>query len=550
MGKKRLCYLVFFSSFLFFPLFLEAADEIALRFLILSGKEERGLASRSIPDEEGVYFEDLDVPGERHVLVERLGILLRCPISEELIEEIGGIVKEFYQDSYRPLVSVFVPDQEISEGTLRLVVEESIVACISYEGNQWFSSEQLAGEIRQEVGFPFCADLVRRDLLWLNRTPFRETILLLSPGEEEGTCSLSFFSEDGRPYRLFLGADNAGFAATGKDRLFFGVHLGNLFHADHQLFYRYTTTTRFGRFIAHTGQYSAPLPWRHLLTFYGGYSSIRAIDLAEGITQKGTAWQTSMRYLIPLDPVGGYDHQLQWGIDYKNTDINLVFDAVPILGDRAILTQLAVGYELQWAKYATHWSLETQIFASPGDLFAHQSDEDFASLRPGADSSYVYLRAEGSALTSIPGGWQWVNRSSWQIASANLLSSEQYGLGGLDTVRGYDERIVNTDDAWFFSTEIRTPATRLFVWAKEKKERDTLQWLVFFDYGVGANVKRVLAKEKKYLYLTGIGLGLRYRYRHHAQLRFDMGWPLHRQIAPNITQQSGAQLHVSSQITF
>lgn len=45
-------------------------------------------------------------------------------------------------------------------------------------------------------------------------------------------------------------------------------------------------------------------------------------------------------------------------------------------------------------------------------------------------------------------------RSQGQIASRNLLSSEQLGLGGLYTVRGYDERILNTDNGLFLSGEL------------------------------------------------------------------------------------------------
>ena len=40
------------------------------------------------------------------------------------------------------------------------------------------------------------------------------------------------------------------------------------------------------------------------------------------------------------------------------------------------------------------------------------------------------------------------------LSNCNLLGSETFGLGGYDTVRGYDQRDINTDDGLLLSGQI------------------------------------------------------------------------------------------------
>ena len=71
-----------------------------------------------------------------------------------------------------------------------------------------------------------------------------------------------------------------------------------------------------------------------------------------------------------------------------------------------------------------------------------------------------------------------------QIGSGNLVPSEQLGVGGYSTVRGYDEREANGDRGFVVNTELRTPAMALLGRFPKWKVDDQLQFLAFMDYGV------------------------------------------------------------------
>jgi hemolysin activation/secretion protein len=117
-----------------------------------------------------------------------------------------------------------------------------------------------------------------------------------------------------------------------------------------------------------------------------------------------------------------------------------------------------------------------------------------------------------------------------QLANARLTPSEQIGIGGAGTVRGYGERTANGDQGFTISNELRTPPIAfkqlMGFWPVE----DRLQFLTFIDYGtvyindfeasdVGAGLKEKTS-------LSSIGGGLRYSMYQNVTVRFDYGFQL------------------------
>jgi hemolysin activation/secretion protein len=515
------------------PLF-GMVSKIDIQGIVLLGCSE-DLIEEDYSSYKGIHHLGLKLPGNALTLERQLAGLIGKSIDKETIAEGENTILQFYKMSGHPLVSVRVPEQKISDGILQYIVSEAVVGKVSFSGNEWTPTRQLEKELHQKPGETLDTNLLEKDLIWLNRNPFRNTLMILNPGDEEGTTDLQFVSEDHFPYRIYIGGDNTGFDATGKGRFFAGVNFGNLFHLDQRLSYQYTVSTKWGNFYAHTGQYVIPLPWRHILEFYGGYSGIHALMPFTGMSSSGNAWQASARYIVPLTPVGAYTHELKVGFDYKQTNVNLVFDAIPILGNQAVVTQLVFGYFGAYEHKIADTSLEFQWFASPGDIFPHQSKKDYSSLRPNAKSRYAYFRAAIIPVFHLPKEFEAVLKTEFQAATQNLLSSEQFGLGGLYTVRGYDERILNTDNAFLMSGEVRSPSMPLFTKKGTAPSVEMLQALVFVDYGFGVN-HEALPGSRNYLYLLSTGLGLRYRYKYHVTGRVDWGVPLHRHIQRGVTQ--------------
>ena len=201
-----------------------------------------------------------------------------------------------------------------------------------------------------------------------------------------------------------------------------------------------------------------------------------------------------------------------------------------------------VGYNLGFEKPSHAVSFNLEAFGSPGNIFDDQSKSAFTSLRPGASNSWLYARGAFTYAWKFYQEWSLHNFFRAQGSISVLPPSEQYGVGGYNTVRGYTERAVNGDDAFIYNLEIRTPSFSILkAITAHKYKNDLLQFLLFFDYGV-EHVKKVpLVTENKTEYLVSFGPGVRYNMIPYLNIRVDWGIQLH-----DIPQDShNYQLHFS-----
>lgn len=110
---------------------------------------------------------------------------------------------------------------------------------------------------------------------------------------------------------------------------------------------------------------------------------------------------------------------------------------------------------------------------------------------------------------------------------------ERFSVGGLDTVRGYAQNQIVTDNAITASTELRIPVA------------DDLQLIPFMDAGGGWNTQTPNPDPS---FLLGLGLGLQWQPTDEFNVRLDYGIPL---IAPsnegNSLQENGIYFSVTLQ---
>lgn len=484
-------------------------------------------------DVHGVMSYHVDLPGGIVELKKLVRAYYNQPLDKETITEIKKRVIQYYQNNDRPVVTISVPHQDISEGVLQLVVTEGKLGKVYCKGNKWFQSNRLEEAIRLEPGENIASDILNQNLYWLNRNPFRHIDAIYTPGEEEGTTDVELVCSDRFPLRIYAGIDNTGNDVTGNNRLFTGFDWGNVFWGDQRLSYQFVSSSDFKRYWAHTAFYEAPLPWQHMLNIYGGYSHVDA-DFAvpdiEGsmFHTHGFSVQGSLRYDIPLKPYKNFLHEITWGFDFKRTNNNLDLGGVPIISENNVnLTQFMLGYNMGFERIPLSISWEIEGFWSPGKWISDQTNADYESLRPFAKNQYVYARTALTFIWRFYKEWSIHNYFRGQLANINLLPSEEYGMGGYNTVRGYKERVINGDTAFIWNLELRTPPVSILnPLAGWKKFHDEIQFLVFYDYGL-SGVRQTAPLQSKTAYLMSFGPGVRYNVIPYLTFRADWGFQLH-----------------------
>jgi hemolysin activation/secretion protein len=111
--------------------------------------------------------------------------------------------------------------------------------------------------------------------------------------------------------------------------------------------------------------------------------------------------------------------------------------------------------------------------------------------------------------------WQFVARASGQVADRSLVTLEQFVIGGVETVRGYPENEVVTDNGVVGSVETHIPVI-------QQQDRDVLQLVPFVDVGYGENAHRPSSAAKL---LSSAGIGFLYNPSSHLNAYLYYGIP-------------------------
>ncbi|MCB1110030.1 MAG: ShlB/FhaC/HecB family hemolysin secretion/activation protein [Chlamydiia bacterium] len=447
---------------------------------------------------------------------------LNRPLTKQGMIDLKREILLYYRRWGRPVVTIEIPEQKITEGVLQVVVIEGKLGKVTAEGNKYFKSSTLEKYIRLEEGQAIDSNTLITDLDWINRNPFRQVDVIYAPGEVAGTTDIRLLTLDRRPWRVYAGVDNTGFDETDNTRLFTGVNWGDVFGTDQILSLQFTCSPNVDRYWALTGNYTIPLPWRDLWVFYGGYSHVHGDMDTSGLDNSGYAAQASTRYNFILPNSPGFLQDLTLGFDYKRTDNNLEFGGNRVFRNSINLTQLVLGYNAAFDSDDFKTSMTVELFYSPGDWLPEQSNSDYQRVRYKAKSDYIYIRAAFAPILRLSKDFSFALTLRGQVASQNLLASEQYGLGGYNTVRGYKERAVNVDNAFLVSAELRSPSMGLM---GRRLFKDMIQFLIFLDYAIGRDV-RPMPFISKTQYLLGFGPGVRYEIAPYLSFRGDLGFKL------------------------
>ena len=287
---------------------------------------------------------------------------------------------------------------------------------------------------------------------------------------------------------------------------------------------------------------------------YGGYSELNINNLIPDIGVSGMGRYAGLRVSQRLLDTRFHRIEVAIGQTFRWTTENLTFAGAGVDERNA---RVAPYYaQLSWQQKSLD-ALAGRTFAMV-ELSHNISDwlgasEHLDTMRVGANGDYTIGRAQVARLQALNSGsgegldsrWTLFVRAMGQLSDTPLVSMEQFGMGGIATVRGYEERELLGDDAALGSIELRTPVFRLFDGANAVNLRDRIQFVAFMDTG-WVGLDKTQPGERGSTYLLSAGLGLRYALWQNALLRFDWGFPL----KDTYDSESTGRGHLNLQLQF
>ena len=140
------------------------------------------------------------------------------------------------------------------------------------------------------------------------------------------------------------------------------------------------------------------------------------------------------------------------------------------------------------------------------------------NANPLPDSRFFAWRGQGQYIRRLAQDSLLVLRSDLQLSTTNLVPLEQFSVGGPESVRGYRQDAILTDNGFFASAEVRLPILRA------EQVEGILQIAPFLDVGVGWNSGS--GRDPEDQTFMGLGLGLRWEMGDDFSARLEYGIPL------------------------
>ncbi len=447
------------------------------------------------------------------------------PITFSDINQYKKEIANYYLTCCNIHVAVVLPEQDCTNGVVELRVVESKVGTISITGNTHFSDEYYLSKISLGKSSLLDSKQITADLRRINNSPFVKADVVYKAGENPGETDIELVVKDKKPIQFYAGADNTGFKVTQYSRLYIGFNWGNMFNQDQLLAFNYTASPNFEDYQSFVLDYTAPLPNDDALRVFGGYSYTQGEKAVPQPVQNGQSWQLSARYNIHLPQSLRVFQKFNVGLDYKSTNNDLTVGEGVISNSFITIVQAAADYS-GGITLGPHRILGTiEGYVQPILMGSSMQQAAYSSLRPNANPYYAYTKGHVQYLfdTGDNKNISAKIRFVGQLSTSALIPVEEFGLGGVQSVRGYVEREVNVDSAMLFNFEIQSPKVSVLQYMNPKwRVVDKLSAVAFLDLGNGW-LYTTVASEPAYYFLAGIGPGLRYDISTNLYTKFDLG---------------------------
>lgn len=430
-----------------------------------------------------------------------------------------------YRDRGYGAVQVLLPEQDITKGVVQFRVLQPRVGKVLIEGNTHFDNENIRRSLPtvKEGETPNSKEM-SRNLQMTGEHPAKQTNVLLRSGASEDQVDVNIKVTDEKPWRVFLTADNTGTKETGYYRTGIGFQHSNLFNRDHTLTAQYVTSPTEASDVSIYGAgYRIPFyDWNSSLDLIAGYSDVDSgtVQGLFNVSGKGTIGIVRWNYY--LSRWEDLEHKVALGFDYRKFENQVLIPGDPTSFVPDITVKPA---SLTYSGLLRATAAEFSFFASysaniPGG--ADGDDAAFNASRTGADANYSIVRGGFNFVYQFRSEWQVRLTANGQTTSDLLVSGEQYGIGGPDSVRGYLLREVAMDKGGAGQAELYTPD---FARGIRLSDSFRLRMLAFYDAG---QVRRndPLPGESAKESLSSAGVGLRLGYKKSLAVRVDAAYIL------------------------
>jgi hemolysin activation/secretion protein len=438
-------------------------------------------------------------------LAKRVARYLNRPVTFADLSEARDSVTQLYIDRGYTTSGAYIPMQTSADGTVEIRVLEGRLGEVNVAMTGRPRASYIQRRLRRAGRGVLNVPRLLEELRLLQANPQIETISAdLSASPEPGVSNLRVKAIGARSFRASASMDNGRNPQTGSVRRGVDLSQANLLGITDELTLTYRNSDGSNDTLV---GYQLPLNSRDL-TLNASYRALNSWIIEPplnqlNITSAYRQWFAGLR--LPI--VRRVEEEFALGVSINKQDNKGLFlDGLPFPsrgvdpnGESRVTT---LSFNQDWTHRSTKdvVAIRSEIGVGLKGLDT-TTPYDYGVDPDSPDASFVLWRTDAQYARLLGPDINLLARARTQIADNPLPSVEQFGLGGLGSVEGYQTNSLLTDNGVFASLEVALPILR---W---RQQQGLVQVVPFAAIGYGWDEGQ--APQPVPSVLASVGLGLR-----------------------------------------
>ena len=438
------------------------------------------------------------------------------------LQAIADSLTQRYLDAGYLTSRAYVPEQTIgSDGIAQITVIEGYLSEIRIEGTKRLSQDYLRSRIELGAGRPLNAARLEDQLRLLKANPLLETIeASLRAGDGPGQSVLTVRVTEAKSLHGSIGTDNYSPPSIGSERGVIALQYRNLTGIGDEANFSYSHTWQNGADVL---DFSYRVPINAMdgsiqVRVSPNWNEIIQEQFQElGIQGESQLYELTYRQPLVRSPREefalslGFSHQR--GQTFLFDDVGFPFGIGPDEDGRSITSVLRFGQDYLRRDFQGAWLLRSQFNLGTGLLDATTNSGD------DPDGQFFSWNGTAQRIQRLSQNHLLIFQADLQLAFDSLLASQQFVIGGGQSVRGFRQNVRSGDNGFRVSIEDRITLLR------DSSSAPTLTLAPFIDAGYVWNHSDNPNPLPDQRFLIGAGAGLLWEPFTDFLVRLDYGIP-------------------------
>lgn len=460
---------------------------------------------------------------------------------DDLMKIVVDITNYYQEKGYVTSVAYLAP-QKIVNGKVTINIIEGKVGEVEVSGNEktkdYFFKNTIfaANDIAENDVLNI--DNLKRSMTKINDESYLDAKVVLDKGETVGTTNVDLQVEESSPLEFTSSWGNQGRDLIGVNQLGVGFAHNNITgYGDRLGAYTLLSSGSKGYGL----DYSLPVgTYGTKLTAAYSFSSVDLGGIYKAADIEGQSHFYSLGVLQDLYAKPGLEVTGDVNFDFRDSETTFIGGDLDKYQTRALrVGSTAIKDDNRGRSIA-------RLQTSFGLPILGAQEKSGKSI---ADGEYVKVNGYFTRIQALQNDFLGIFKGSFQWSDSALYGSEQMQLGGVYSVRGFDEGVLLGDKGYTFSAEARhaIPGLKDFTIpllnnnSYKVELEDKVYAAAFYDFGF-AKLNYVGDNSDHTNYLQSAGVGLRTDIGKNLTANLDWGFP----IGPKrYEEQSSNVLHFS-----